>query len=36
MPASIPSVDSKFPGASTFKFPSLVTIENVEPSAEEP
>ena len=35
MPASIPSVDSKFPGASTFKFPSPVTMENVEPSAEE-
>ena len=35
MPASIPSVESKFPGASTFKFPRLVTIENVEPGEED-
>lgn len=35
MPASIPSVDSKFPGASTFKFPPPVTMENVEPASEE-
>lgn len=35
MPASIPSVDSKFPGASTFKFPPPVTMENVEPGSEE-
>ena len=31
MPASIPSVDSKFPGASAFKFPPPVTLENVDP-----
>lgn len=34
MPASIPSVDSKFPGASTFKFPPPVTMENLEPGQE--
>jgi hypothetical protein len=34
MPASIPSVDSRFPGASTFKFPPPVTMENVDPGTE--
>lgn len=35
MPASIPSVDSKFPGTSSFRFPPPVTIENVEPGDED-
>ena len=32
MPASIPSVESKFPGAQTFRFPRPVTIENEDPA----
>ncbi|KAE9376835.1 hypothetical protein N431DRAFT_436074 [Stipitochalara longipes BDJ] len=31
MPASIPSVDTKFPGLSTYKFPSSQATENADP-----
>jgi hypothetical protein len=31
MPATIPSVESKFPGASTFQFPRPATEENTGP-----
>jgi hypothetical protein len=31
MPASIPSMESKFPGATTYRFPRPASIENAEP-----
>jgi hypothetical protein len=32
MPASIPSVETKFPGAETFVFPKPKAVENKEPA----
>ena len=34
MPASIPSVESKFPGSATFRFPPVATVENEGPDDE--